>query len=86
MSHQTAPSIVPDPLWILRGTTERQLVCRVSQVPSRLWIVTVKLAHETMLSESYPDAASALQRATALHEGMIGKGWSHVPVPPPQAT
>ncbi len=78
MPAHTPPSALPNPFWVLQGSAARELTCRVAQTPAQLWIVTLNLGHETMLSESYPDAGGAIKRATSLKEGLIDKGWTQV--------
>jgi hypothetical protein len=79
MAAHTPPSALPNPFWVLQGSAARQLTCRVAQTPSQVWIVTLTLGHETMLSESYPDADGAIKRAIGLKDGLIDKGWTQVP-------
>lgn len=46
-SHQPVISRLPDPFWVLQGTTAKELACSVTEAPSRAWIVMLKLGHET---------------------------------------
>lgn len=71
----TVPHAVPNPLWVLRGITERHLACSITQEPSALWFVTVNYGRETILNESYPNLGTAMLRATSLKDGMIANGW-----------
>jgi hypothetical protein len=63
---------------VLQGTTAKELACSVTEAPSRAWIVMLKLGHETMLRETYPDQTSAVGRAGDLKDGLIEKGWTQV--------
>lgn len=62
------------PVWRLHGTTRTPVECSVRQTPSTLYMVTVMRGSETFLDESYPDAASAMRRATQIREGLIKSG------------
>lgn len=67
---------------MLQGTTAKELACSVTEAPSRAWIVMLKLGHETMLKEIYPDQTTAVRRAVDLKDGLVDKGWMQVSTGP----
>ena len=78
MSHHLSVPPLPNPLWVLRGSTGLALLCSVTQVASGAWVLTLTFGYERVLTESYPDARDAIDRAAQLKAGLVEKGWSHV--------
>ena len=68
------------PAWQLRGDTERLVICLVRRSASSVWIVQVVRADEPLLSETYPDQASAMRRADYIRDNLIEQGWKAVPI------
>jgi hypothetical protein len=66
--------------WQLQRDTALEAECFLRRTPSGLFTVCVVRAGETLLSESYPDLASATFRANELQAGLVKQGWRSVPV------
>lgn len=62
------------PVWRLAGSTTKLVECYVEPTSSKLHMVTVVFGSETFLTESYPDAASAMRRATHVRDGLLKTG------------
>ena len=67
-------------VWRLQGTTTKPVDGHVRPAGSGGWVVQVVQNCESVLSESYPDAASAMIRAGQLRDGLVAKGWLQIPV------
>jgi hypothetical protein len=74
-SATSARVAAPSVQWVLRRMSGQQLQCNVSETPGGAWCVILKLGAETMLSESYPDAVSAIRRTRTIHSELVQKGW-----------
>lgn len=62
------------PLWRLRGSTDKSVVCCVEPTALRLHAVTIVMGAETVLDECHPDAASAMSRAMHVRDGLLKNG------------
>jgi hypothetical protein len=66
--------------WRLAGSTAKVVECFVQPTASTLHQVSVVFGGEMLLTESYPDSASAMTRATQLREGLLNSGtWTVAP-------
>jgi hypothetical protein len=66
--------------WRLAGSTAKVVECFVQPTASTLHEVSVMFGGEMLLTESYPDSASAMTRATQLREGLLKSGtWTLAP-------
>jgi hypothetical protein len=66
------------PVWLLRGETDRPVVCLVDGGGTKAWSVRVIRADESLLCETYPDRSSAMKRADQIRSSLIDKGWRYV--------
>lgn len=62
------------PVWQLKGLTEKLVECFVKPASPKLHAVRVVLGSETFLHECYPDAASAMRRATQIRDRLLKSG------------
>ena len=70
---------MPNPLWRLRGSTDKVIECSVVPTEATVHAVTVVFGSETFLNECYPDAASATRRAMQVRDGLLANGgWTVV--------
>jgi hypothetical protein len=67
-------------VWRLQGATPKPVDGHVTPGSGGSWLVHVVQNCESVLTESYPDAASALTRAGQLRDGLVAKGWLQVPI------
>jgi hypothetical protein len=74
------PPFPESAVWQLHGTTAKDATCVIRHTPSGLWEIRIVRADETLLSETFPDAASALARANKIRDSLIENGWTQVPV------
>ena len=68
-------------VWRLRGETEKAVEGYVTPAGAG-WLVRVVRNYESVLTETYPDAGTAVARAGQLRDGLVAKGWAQVPITP----
>jgi hypothetical protein len=74
-------------IWQLRGSTNRVVECCVDRTAFKLHAITIVFAHETFLSETYPNEACARSRAMQVRDELLKSGaWTLVVEPTPRPT
>ena len=62
------------PVWRLQGARAKLVECLVQQTISKLYTVIVLTGSETLLDEMYPDAVTAMRRATQVRDRLTERG------------
>jgi hypothetical protein len=63
-------------MWALVRGDAPEVQCHLACVKSQLCTLSVTFGHETVLTDRFSTYADAVNRADALRDGLIAKGWS----------